>query len=153
MGLMDKVKAQATSVEAKAQEAGKVGQAKIEAVQAKRKADALLEELGKITFEAQVGRGAAGDEKRAAELVEQLRQYEAEYGQIGTDATGPATATGSSFVPSSGDVDTVSNGVPSPVAEPADAAPSPAASAPEPAPAPPSSGGIPEASTFGDGEL
>lgn len=86
MGLMDKVKAQATQVAAKAQEAGKVGQAKLEAVQAKRKADTLLSELGKVTFDAHEGRGAPGDEKRAADLMEQLRQYEAEYGQIDADA-------------------------------------------------------------------
>lgn len=85
MGLMDKVKAQATQVAAKAQEAGKVGQAKIEAVQARRKADALLEELGKITYDAHEGRGAPGDEKRAADLVEQVRQFEAEYGTIGSE--------------------------------------------------------------------
>lgn len=84
MGLMDKMKAQATQVAAKAQEAGKVGQAKLEAVQARRKADALLVELGKITFESRLGRGSPGDDKRAAELVEQLRQYEAEYGPVGS---------------------------------------------------------------------
>ncbi|HUY31033.1 MAG TPA: hypothetical protein VMV02_08590 [Acidimicrobiales bacterium] len=109
MGLMDKVKAQATQVAAKAQEAGKVGQAKLEAVQAKRKADAMLEELGRISFESHVGRGSPGDEKRAAELVEQLRQYEAEYGPIGSepagaahaDGTAPAPAGDGSFIPES----------------------------------------------------
>lgn len=92
MGLMDKVKAQATQVAAKAQEAGKVGQAKLEAVQARRKADGLLGELGKITFDAKTGRCAAGDDKRAADLVEQLRQYEAEYGLIGDDADNGAAS-------------------------------------------------------------
>ncbi|HVC26052.1 MAG TPA: hypothetical protein VND23_09860 [Acidimicrobiales bacterium] len=110
MGLMDKVKAQATQVAAKAQEAGKVGQAKLEAVQAKRKADGLLEELGRISFESHVGRGAPGDEKRATELVEQLRQYEAEYGQIGSEAepsghaaspAAPEPSPGGSFIPES----------------------------------------------------
>lgn len=83
MGLMDKVKAQATQIAEKAQEAGKVGQAKLEAVQARRKADALLAELGSIVFDSHVGRGTPGDEKRTAQLVEQLRQYEAEYGPLG----------------------------------------------------------------------
>lgn len=86
MGLMDKVKAQATQVASKAQEAGKVGQAKLEAVQAKRKADALLAELGTISFESRIGRCAPGDEKRAVDLVEQLRQYEAEYGTLGVSS-------------------------------------------------------------------
>jgi hypothetical protein len=83
MGLMDKVKAQATQIAEKAQEAGKVGQAKLEAVQARRKADTLLAELGLIVFDSQVGRDGPGDEKRRAQLVEQLRQYEAEYGPLG----------------------------------------------------------------------
>jgi hypothetical protein len=82
MGLMDKVKAQATQLAEKAQEAGKAGQAKLEQVQARRKADSQLEELGRINFEARTGRAAPGDEARAVELVEQLRRYEAEYGPI-----------------------------------------------------------------------
>ena len=90
MGLMDKVKAQATQIAEKAQEAGKVGQAKLEAVQARRKADALLAELGSIVFDSRVGRGTPGDEKRTAQLVEQLRQYEAEYGPLGGAGGAPA---------------------------------------------------------------
>jgi hypothetical protein len=86
MGLMDKVKAQATQIAEKAQEAGKVGQAKLDALQSKRKADSLLEELGKITYEAHEGRGGPGDEARASDLIEQLRQYEAEYGLLGSDS-------------------------------------------------------------------
>jgi hypothetical protein len=101
MGLMDKVKAQATQVAAKAQEAGKVGQAKLEAVQAKRKADSLLEDLGRITYEAHEGRGAPGDEKRAEDLIEQLRQYEAEYGQIGAEAPTSASPSATSATPTS----------------------------------------------------
>jgi hypothetical protein len=104
MGLMDKVKAQATQVAAKAQEAGKAGQAKLEAVQARRKADALLTELGRITFDGHEGRGAAGDEQRATDLFEQLHQYEAEYGPIGDDPVSGATrdgATGAGGVPES----------------------------------------------------
>ena len=46
MGLMDKVKAQATQLADKAQQAGQAGQAKLADLQAKRKGDALLLELG-----------------------------------------------------------------------------------------------------------
>ena len=42
MGLLDKVKAQATQVAGKAQEAGRAGQAKLEEVQARRRVDTLL---------------------------------------------------------------------------------------------------------------
>jgi hypothetical protein len=50
MGLMDKVKSQATQLAEKAQQAGQAGQAKIAEVQGKRKVDALLLELGGITY-------------------------------------------------------------------------------------------------------
>jgi hypothetical protein len=80
---MDKMKVQATQLAEKAQEAGKAGQAKIEALQSKRKADSFLEELGLITYHARTGRGSPGDDGRIVDLVEQLRQYEAEYGRLG----------------------------------------------------------------------
>ncbi len=85
MGLVDKVKAQASVLAERAQEAGKAGQAKLEALQAKRKADALLAELGKIVYEAHGGRGAPGDDARRSDIIEQLAQYEAEYGRIGSE--------------------------------------------------------------------
>lgn len=82
MGLVDKVRQQATQVVGKAQEAGKVGQAKLEALQARRRADGVLEELGAIAFRARTDRPRPGDERRAEDLVAQLRQYEAEYGPV-----------------------------------------------------------------------
>ena len=65
MGLMDKVKAQATQLADKAQQAGQAGQAKLAEVQAKRKGDALLLELGGIVYSQQVGRADAGADARA----------------------------------------------------------------------------------------
>ena len=50
MALMDKMKQQAAQLAQKAQEAGKAGQAKIEDAQAKRRADALLRELGAAVY-------------------------------------------------------------------------------------------------------
>lgn len=82
MGVMDKLKAQATQFAERAQEAGKVGQAKLEALQARRKADGLCAELGRLTYRARLGRGMPGDDRRMSDLVEQLRQYEAEYGSL-----------------------------------------------------------------------
>ena len=69
MGLMDKVKAQATQLADKAQQAGQAGQAKLAEVQAKRKADALLLELGGITYTQRMGRADAGADARATEIV------------------------------------------------------------------------------------
>lgn len=93
MGLVDKVRQQATQVVGKAQEAGKVGQAKIEALQARRKADAVLEELGTIAYRARTGRAQPGDEHHAVDLVGQLRQYEAEYGPVDAPSQGTGAAS------------------------------------------------------------
>jgi hypothetical protein len=82
MGVMDKIKAQATQFAERAQEAGKVGQAKLEALQARRRADALCAELGKLAYRSRTARGEPGDDRRMSDLVEQLRQYEAEYGSL-----------------------------------------------------------------------
>jgi hypothetical protein len=105
MGLMDRMKAQASQIAERAQEAGKVGQAKLEALQARRKADALLTELGRITFDAQSGHGAPGDDARRTDIIEQLHQYEAEYGPLGAEVSaskpdvGASDATGTTDVP------------------------------------------------------
>ena len=85
MGLMDKVKAQTTQIGQKVEQAGKAGQAKIEALQAKRRADGILADLGAITYAQRSGQTTAGDEARINDLVAQLRQYEAEYGSIGSN--------------------------------------------------------------------
>jgi len=86
MGLVDRMKQQATQLAGKAQEAGKAGQAKLDALQARRRADGLLRDLGAIAYNSQAGRSGAGDERRTMDLIEQIRQYEAEYGQISATA-------------------------------------------------------------------
>jgi hypothetical protein len=123
MGLMDKVKSQATQLVDKAQQAGQAGQAKLAEVQAKRKADALLLELGGIVFSEKMGRADAASETRATELVDLLQKHEAEHGAVAVTSAAPAVAE------TTGVVD-------------------PAASAPAPAAAPPtaSAGPIPQAS-------
>ena len=117
MGLMDKVKAQATQLADKAQQAGQAGQAKLADMQAKRKGDALLLELGGEVYSQKVGRADAGVDTRIAGLVTQIQAYEAEHGTLSVTA---ADATPDSAVPTSG--------VPTSSA-PAPAAPPPAASA------------------------
>ena len=96
MGIMDKVKAQATQIADRAQQAGQVGQAKLAEIQAKRKADGLLAELGGIVYSERTGRPLPDGETRAAAVVAQLQAHEAEYGPINVAAAGPdeATATG-----------------------------------------------------------
>jgi hypothetical protein len=82
MGLMDKVKAQAEIGLAKASEAGKAGQAKLDAAQAKHKADGLLHDLGAAVFAERTGRGTDRTTKDADRIVQDLKDYESEYGQL-----------------------------------------------------------------------
>ncbi len=91
MGLMDKMKAQASQLADKAQEAGKVGQAKLNALQARRRADGLLTELGRMTYQSAIGKPVADEQARANDLVEQIRQYEAEYGSLDDNPSSSAT--------------------------------------------------------------
>ena len=88
MGIMDKVKAQATQVAEAAQHAGQVGQAKIAEMQAKRKADGLLLELGGIVYSERAGRTVPDSETRVAQIVAQLQAYEAEHGTLGVTPAG-----------------------------------------------------------------
>ncbi len=82
MGLMDKVKASAEVGLAKASEAGKAGQAKLDAAQAKHKADGLLRDLGAAAYADHEGRGTDQTTQDAARLVGELQAYEAEYGPL-----------------------------------------------------------------------
>ena len=84
MGLMDKVKASAEIGLAKATEAGKAGQAKLDAAQAKHKADGLLRDLGAAVYAEHVGRGSDETTQTAERIVEDIKAYEAEYGPIGS---------------------------------------------------------------------
>ena len=84
MGLMDKVKAGAEIGMAKATEAGKAGQAKLDAAQAKHKADGLLRDLGAAAYADHMGRGSAELTGQAERIVAELEAYEAEYGPIGS---------------------------------------------------------------------
>jgi hypothetical protein len=102
MGLMDKVKAQATQLADKAQQAGHAGQAKLADLQAKRKGDALLLELGGEVYSQKVGRSDGQAETRIAGLVARLQTFEAEHGTIGvTPADGPDAGGSPGGVPQS----------------------------------------------------
>ena len=115
MGLMDKVKASASQLAEKAQEAGKAGQAKLDAVQAKRHADNLLHDLGAAIYAERTGRATPATEASIDRVVGELRQHEQEHGELSlaaeADSAGtagaPPTATdggaaapaGGSFIP------------------------------------------------------
>lgn len=84
MGIMDKVKAQANQAAQKAQEAGKAGQAKLEAAQAKRKADAMLRDLGAACYAQRTGRATDGADAEIARLTGELQKFEADNGPVTT---------------------------------------------------------------------
>ena len=74
MGLMDKVKAQAAAV---AQQAN-AGMAKLDALPAQRRADALLHSLGLAVLAERTGRGTGETEGQIAQLVSELTQHESQ---------------------------------------------------------------------------
>jgi hypothetical protein len=82
MGLMDKVKATAEVGLAKATEAGKTGQAKLDAAQAKHKADTLLHDLGAAAYADHKGIATDQTAKDAERIIGELQAYEAEYGPL-----------------------------------------------------------------------
>jgi hypothetical protein len=79
---MDKVKASAEVGLAKATEAGKAGQAKLDAVQAKHKADGLLRDLGMAAYADHQGKADDQTTHDAQRLIGELEAYEAEYGPL-----------------------------------------------------------------------
>jgi len=82
MGLLDKVKAQATQAQAVAKEAAQKGQAKLDQVQAKRAADGMLHDLGVAYYAQTSGRGAAGTQSDIDRLIEALQAHEQTNGPL-----------------------------------------------------------------------
>jgi hypothetical protein len=87
MGLLDKVKAQAGQVAQKAQEAGRAGQAKLDQAQSKRRADALLRDLGAAVYAQRVGRAGPDTAAEIDRLVTALSSHESEHGEVSTVPT------------------------------------------------------------------
>jgi len=75
MGLMDRVKAQASSL---AQQANQ-GMAKLDNLPAQRRADALLRSLGVALLAERTGRAAPDNEARITQILSDLEQHERQY--------------------------------------------------------------------------
>jgi hypothetical protein len=73
MGLMDRVKAQAT-------ELAQQGKAKYDQVQATRRADAMLRNLGALVYQERTGRGVPDSQAQVDKLVADLSAHEAANG-------------------------------------------------------------------------
>jgi hypothetical protein len=80
MGLMDKVKAQATQLAQKTQEAAQEGKARIDQAQSNRRGDALLRQLGAVVFAERTGRGDADSQTKIDELISSISAQEQEFG-------------------------------------------------------------------------
>lgn len=82
MGLMDKMKSQAATATAMAKDAAQKGQAKLDEIQAKRAADAMLRDLGAVVYAQKTGRAPASADEDIARLVSSLQAHEREHGPI-----------------------------------------------------------------------
>ena len=82
MGLLDKVKAQATAATEMAKDAAAKGQAKMNEVQAKKAADGMLRDLGAAFYATKTGRSTPTTDAEIDQLVAALQAHESEHGQI-----------------------------------------------------------------------
>lgn len=80
MGLMDRVRAQAAQLAQQAQEAAQEGLARIDQVQASRRGDALLRQLGVAVLAERTGRGTADSQARIDQLITEISAYERDNG-------------------------------------------------------------------------
>jgi hypothetical protein len=80
MGLMDRVKAQAAQIAQQAQEVAQEGRARIDQVQAVRRGDALLSQLGVAVLAERTGRGNADSQARIDQLITEISAYERDNG-------------------------------------------------------------------------
>src|SRR6202453_1888072 len=90
MGLLDKVKAQATAATVLAKDAAQKGQAKLDEVQSKKGADGMLRDLGAAYYATKTGRSTPTTEADMAQLVTSLQAHEPEHGQITLPPEPPA---------------------------------------------------------------
>jgi hypothetical protein len=129
MGLMDKVKAQATVLADKAQTGMQQGQTKLQEMQTGKQVDHLLRELGAYVFLGERDRARPDSEARVAAIMSQLDALEA----AGTSVT---ISDDPSVIPPEG-------AVPRPHVEP-DPGAAAASAPPDAPPPPPAAGTIPK---------
>jgi hypothetical protein len=99
MGLMDKVKAQATVLADKAQTGLAQGQTKIQEMQAGKQVDHLLRELGAYAFLSERGRTPPDGEAKVADLMAQLDALEAAGNPVSLTPETPVPPTGGQVPP------------------------------------------------------
>ena len=82
MGLLDKVKAQATAATEMAKDAAQKGQAKLDEVQSKKGADGMLRDLGAAFYATKTGRATPSTDADIDRLVAALQAHESEHGAL-----------------------------------------------------------------------
>jgi hypothetical protein len=76
MGLMDRVKAQASQLAQQAMDATQEGKAKLDQVQAGRRGEAMLRQLGALVFAERTGRGTPDSQSKIDQLVNDISAHE-----------------------------------------------------------------------------
>ncbi len=99
MGLMDKVKAQATQLAQQTKEAAEQGKAKLDQAQASRRGDGMLRQLGVAVLAERTGRGAADSQAKIDQLINDISAYERENGLNLTDPSSGASVPQSPAFP------------------------------------------------------
>jgi hypothetical protein len=130
MGLLDKVKAQATAATELAKDAAQKGQAKLNEVQSNKSADGMLRDLGAAFYATKTGRSTPSTDADMVRLVTALQTHETEHGPITLAPESAAAAPTAAPAPPATVVNTASS--PPPPPPPAAADPS---SPPPPPPA------------------
>ena len=80
MGLMDRVKAQATQLAQATQQAALEGKAKLDQAQASRRGDALLRSLGAAVYAERTGRGTPDSQSTIEKLIADISAHERDNG-------------------------------------------------------------------------
>jgi hypothetical protein len=91
VSFMDRVKEQAAQLAQKTQEAANEGRAKLDQVQAKRRADAMFRDLGAAIYAERTGRAGPDNADKIERLIRTLSKQEAEQGLGDGNAAGPST--------------------------------------------------------------
>ncbi|HWF15851.1 MAG TPA: hypothetical protein VG244_06685 [Acidimicrobiales bacterium] len=93
MGLLDKVKAQATAATEMAKDAAAKGQAKLDEAQSKKVAEGMLRDLGAAFYATKMGRATPSTDADVDRLVAALQEHESEHGPVTLAPESAAAAT------------------------------------------------------------
>jgi hypothetical protein len=141
MGLLDKVKAQATAATEMAKDAAQKGQAKLDEVQSKKSADGILRDLGAAFYATKTGRATPSTDADIDRLVAALQSHESEHGAITLAPESAAAAPTAAPAPPAQAAEAGSPPPPPPppppAAQPASPPPAPAATVDPLSPPPP----------------